>query len=278
MAIEDLLSGFQRDAFAALNAIFKQYGLGTLGPKIAEFIKEGYSPDTISLLLAETTEYKQRFAGNEIRRQKGLPVLSPAEYLAVETSYRQIMRAAGVPEGFYDQASDFRKFIENDVSPQEIQSRVQAASDFINSAPQEARDAFSKWYTKGDMIAFALDPKRAEPLVGKAFQASQIAGQADRHGFDVDRQFAEDLAAAGFNTAQASQGFGTIQQNIGNDQKLAAISGTSLTDREMMNELFFNDADTTLKRERLAGQEAARFGGSSAVGGSSLGSSTSGQI
>ena len=41
------------------------------------------------------------------------------EYLATERSYRQIMQEAGVPTGFYDQTSDFTKFLASDISPAE---------------------------------------------------------------------------------------------------------------------------------------------------------------
>lgn len=278
MALDDNFSGEQRNAFAALTAIFTEYGLGTLAPKIAEFIRNGYSGDTIGLLLRETPEYKQRFAANESRRAKGLPVLSPAEYLATERSYRQIMQAAGLPPGFYDSDDDFRRFLENDVSPQEIQQRVTAASDFVNSAPEEAKAFYRQWYTTGDMVAFALDPDRAAPLVGKAFAASRIGGSAQAHGLDVGRDYAERIANAGFDESQASQGFGMIQQTLDNDMKLAALSGESLTAGDLMDEIFMQDGSVTQKRRRLSEQEQARFGGASAVSGSTLGSSNAGQF
>jgi|SRR5215216_2530516 len=75
------LSGAQRDAYLALKSLFDGYGLGTLATKILEFVQNGYSSDTISVLLQETTEYKQRFAGNEKRKAAGLPVLRPGDYL-----------------------------------------------------------------------------------------------------------------------------------------------------------------------------------------------------
>lgn len=278
MALDDNFSGTQKDAFAALTAIFTEYGLGTLAPKIAEFIRSGYSGDTISLLLRETDEFKQRFAANESRRAKGLPVLSPAEYLATERSYRQIMQAGGLPVGFYDNDDDFRKFLENDVSPQEIQQRVTAASDFVNQAPEEAKAFYRQWYTTGDMVAFALDPERAAPLVGKAFTASRIGGQADARGLDIGRDYAERIASAGYDEQQASQGFGMIQQTVGNDMKLAALSGENLTQGDLMDEVFFQDGAVTTKRRKLSEQEQARFGGASAVSGSTLGTSNAGQI
>lgn len=278
MAIDNLLSGPNKDAFAALNALFSSYGIGSLGPKITEYLQNGYSADTVGLLLKETPEFKKRFAANEVRRKKGLPVLSPAEYLATETAYRQVMRAAGLPSGFYDKPDDFQKFLEADVSPTEIQSRVTEASNFVNSATQEQKALFSQWYTKGDMIAFALDPARAEPLVGKAFSASKIGGEAATQGLGIDKTMAQDIAARGITGEQASQGFSVIAGTIGNDQKLAAMSGDTITQYDAMREVFFNAADVTKKRDRLASQERGRFGGSSAVSGTSLGSSGAGQL
>ena len=56
MAIDNLLSGPQKDALAALNSLFTSYGIGSLAPKITEFLQNGYSADTIGLLLKETPD------------------------------------------------------------------------------------------------------------------------------------------------------------------------------------------------------------------------------
>jgi hypothetical protein len=278
VAIDSKLTGTQKDALAGLTELFKGYGLATLAPRISEYLTNGYSADTISLLLRETPEYKKRFAANDARRAKGLPVLSPAEYLATETAYRQVMRAAGLPPGFYDTNSDFQKFLENDVSPTEIQARVTEASNFVNNASQEQKALFSQWYTKGDMIAFALDPARAEPLVGKSFAAAKIGGEAATQGLGIDKTMAQDIASRGITSDQASQGFSVIAGTIGNDQKLGAMSGDNITGYDAMREVFFNDASVTKRRDRLSAQEQARFGGTSAVGSSSLGGSSAGAI
>src|SRR5690242_18300662 len=127
-------TAYSQDAFAYLSSIFASYGLSSLAPAIKNFLTQGYGTDTVALLLQETPEYKQRFAANDARIKAGLPALSPAEYLSVESAYRQVMSAAGVPKGFYDQPSDFQKWIADDVSPTEIKGRVDAATDFINSA------------------------------------------------------------------------------------------------------------------------------------------------
>ena len=116
-----------------LSQVFNSYGLNALAPKIKEFVQQGFTPDTVTLKLQETPEYKQRFIGNESRRKSGLSVLSPKEYLATEDAYRQIMRSTGLPKGFYDSPDDFSKFIESDVSPTELKQRVDLAQTAIDN-------------------------------------------------------------------------------------------------------------------------------------------------
>ena len=89
-----------------LSLLFKNYGLESLAPLIKQYVQDGYSADTVTLKLQDAPEYQRRFAGNESRKKAGLPVLSPAEYLATESAYKQIMRTAGLPEGFYDSYDD----------------------------------------------------------------------------------------------------------------------------------------------------------------------------
>lgn len=266
MAFETDLTGFNRDAFTALNDLFSSYGIGTLAPKITEFLKNGYSPDTISILLQQSPEYQQRFSANTARQKAGLPVLSPAEYLSTEKSYRQIMEAAGLPPGFYDQPQDFQKFLEEDKSPQEIQQRVQDATDFVNKSDPQTLQQFKQWYSTGDMIAYALDPDRAVPLIEKAFNASRIAGQGNRQGIGVDQSTAELLANRGITQDQASQGFGLIAGEKPTTDKLSSIYGDGLTTNDLVKETFLNDAAATQKRSVLASKERATFGGVTGTG------------
>lgn len=260
------LSGAQRDAAQAVLSLFGSYGLESLAPKIVEFVQQGYAAETVSLLLQDTVEYKKRFAGNAARIKKGLPALSPAEYLAVEKSYRQIMSTAGLPVGFYDQPDDFQKMIEADLAPQEVQNRVQAAADLVNNAPPEAMAAWRSWYTTGDAIAYALDPERASSAIDRAYKAAQIGGQATRQGVDVSRAFAEELAKAGVNQDAASQGFAAVAMERDNAAKLASLEGETLTTTDLARETFLNDSSVAQKRDKLASRERGRFGGSSGVG------------
>lgn len=278
MALTDDLTGPQRDANAAVLDLFTRYGLASLAPQIMNYIRAGYSSDTASIMLQDTTEYKTRFAGNAARLKAGLPVLSPAEYLSTERSYGDVMRKYGLPAGFHDQPSDFQKFIEADVSPSELNTRAQAASDFVNKNDPESLAYFKQFYSTGDMIAYALDPTRATPLVGKAFEASQIGGAAATQGIQVNKLVSEDLAGRGISADQASQGFGIVGQDVKQAASLSSIyGGQELTTQDLIDATFKSSADATTRKNKLASQERASFGGSGGAGNSALSRSDSNQ-
>jgi len=101
---------------------FAQYGLASLGVKVLELARKGYTESTITLELQNTDEYKTRFAANAERVKKNLTVLSPAEYLSVEDGYRQTLRAYGLTQ--FDNDAYVLQFIANDIAPSELFNRV----------------------------------------------------------------------------------------------------------------------------------------------------------
>jgi hypothetical protein len=264
------LTGAQRDVATAVLSLFKQYGLDALAGKIVQFVQQGFSADTISVMLQETPEYKKRFAANDVRVKKGLPALSPAEYISTERAYRQVMNAAGLPIGFYDSPTDFQKFLESDISPTEVQDRVNIASEAIYNADPGTRDYFSKWYSKGDMVAYALDPTKAAPIIERNIRAAEAAATAAQNGVGVGRDLAEKLATWGVNLQQLRQGFGFVGGELENASKLGEIYGTAISGEDLTSEVFLDDATAAKKRQKLSSQERASFGGSAGAGGSAL--------
>lgn len=263
--IQDL-SGDQRDAYSFLVDEFNQFGLGTLAPTIFNFIKQGYGADTITLLLQDTPEYKQRFAGNELRKKAGLPVLSPAQYLATESSYRAILTNAGMPKNFYDSPEDFANWIGGDVSPTELNGRVQLAVKDVMQAPNETKQALTDLYgvSQGDMLAYFIDQSKALPLLQIQAQAAEIGGQALTRGLSDAN--AERLAREGITTAQAAQGYSMIGENLNNLQAIANRFGTTFTQNEAEQAVFEPNAVTSgenalRKQTLLQAQERALFGG-----------------
>jgi hypothetical protein len=226
----DQLTGANRDAFVALNSLFSSYGLATLAPKIFSYIQNGYSADTIALLLQDTAEYKTRFAGNELRKKQGLPVLNPADYLATEASYRQIMASAGLPKSFYDSPSDYATWIGGDVSPTEIKSRVDLATAATTAADPYLKQQMAAFYGVDDahLTAYFLDQTKALPLLQKQEAAAQFGAEAARRGLLSDPTRMMDYVNQGFSQSQASQGFQQVADELPNLQALAQRFGYDL--------------------------------------------------
>jgi len=272
---EKLLAGTERDAFAAVTSLFKSYGLESLAGKIYDYIKNGYSSDTISILLQDSKEYKERFAGNEARKGAGLPVLSAGEYLSTEASYRQIMESAGLPSGFYDQHSDFNAWIGGNVSPSEVQTRVDLATQATVLANPNYKKALNAMgIADSELTAYFLDRTKSLPYIQKAAATAAIGAQALAQNMQFDQQYAETLATQGITADQAAQGYAQIALEQGNMQDLAGIYGTTYSQREAEQGVFEGNAGALGKKKRLASQERGAFSG--AAGGARGGLSSYG--
>lgn len=272
------LEGADRDAYAAITNTLKAYGLESLSSAVLGYIQQGYSADTISVLLPETDAYKKRFSANDVRRKAGLPALSPAEYLSVEDSYRQIMSTAGLPPGFYDEPGDFTKWIENDVSPTEVQNRVQVATDMVNNIDPAARQQFQQWYSTGDMVAYALDRDRATTVLERQWRAAQAGGAAKDQGLTLSQQQAERIASTGISANEARSGLGQAADLTRTNSRLGAIYGEDYSQDTAVEEVFFDSAPAGQQRKRLASQERAQFGGTSSTTTESLSRRRAGQV
>lgn len=261
---EKLLSGEDRDAFLAVNALFKSYGLETLAGKIYDYVKNGYSADTISILLQDSNEYKVRFSGNQSRIQAGLPVLSPAEYLATEASYRQIMESAGLPSGFYDQTSDFSDWIGKNISPTEIQSRVDLATQATILANPNYRRALNMMgINDGELTAYFLDSTKALPYLQKSAATAAIGGEALAQGLTFDKAYSEQLALQGIGQEEARSGYSQLASELETYQNLGRMYNEEFTQRTGEQALFEGSAEALRKKGRLLSQERGAFSGAS---------------
>lgn len=203
----------QNDAFATLKSLLDQYGLGSLADWAWQQLLENHSPNQILLDLYNQPEFKARFPGIEERQKKGLPPISPGEYIAYENAAGQIMRAAGFPPGFYDHPDDFTSFISNNVSVAEVSQRASLYQQAAYQAPPEVRQQLRDLYgiTEGHIAAYLADPDRALPLIQQQYQAATIGGEATlQHFGPLSQSEAERLAALGVTDQQAAQGFGQV--------------------------------------------------------------------
>lgn len=271
MAIDDPLKGAQRDAFEAMKGFFRDAGFkgadyDSLVKAVTGYVQSGYSGDTISLLLNETDAYKRRFKGNEERKKKGLPVLNPAEYLQMETSYKGLFRQYGLPAEMFDSSDDLTKYIVNEVSPSEMQDRLNLARSAVTSDNPAIRDTYRAWYAsglnEGDAIAAVLDPGRSLPEIERKVAAAQFGAAATRQSLALSQQRAEELAALGADTRDAVAAFGQVADIGVNAGAIASRYGLDYAgQRDAEDAVLLGDAAAARRVKRLGEREAAEFGG-----------------
>jgi hypothetical protein len=268
------------DAIEVMKARFKQYGLETLVEKIRQLAIEGASESTITLQLTETPEYQARFKANAVRLKNNLTVLAPAEYLAVEDSYRQTLRAYGLKQ--FDTDEYVSQFIANDVSPTELSNRVQLAVQRVQNSDPAVSKTLRDYYGIGqaDLVAYTLDPATQFQKIERQVQAAEIGTAARLQGLETGVGVAEQLAAQGVTQAEAQKGYATIADILPTAEKLSSIYGTTLEgygQSQAEQEVFNSLASAQRARQRLTAREVAQFGGNSGLAKTAL-STGSGQI
>jgi len=277
-----------QSAYSLLFEQFNQYGLGALVEPLKGFIQDGLSEAEFTLRLRDTDAYRKRFAANQTRISKGLRAISEAEYIRLEDQYQETMRRYGMPETYYKRGDmgrqeGFEKFIGSDVSPVELEDRIQTAYNrVINANPEVAQSlrAFYPDVTDGDILAYALDPDKAIENIKRKVTAAEIGSGATRAGLATGVSRAEELARAGVTKEQAASGFGTIASGLERGRQLSQIyKQPDYTQAVAEAEVFaLPDAEKARRQRRKLGKlEAATFGGTSGITGGALDRERAGQ-
>jgi len=281
------LTSDQKSAFDLLKDTFTQYGLNvpdssgqSLIDIINGYIQQGYTDaDTVNLKLKETSQYKTRFAGNEMLRAAGQNVLSEGEYLATENQIRQNLKQYGVSSDQFMNHDYVAKIIGAGVSANEVADRAKAASDFVYSTPQSVRDQYLKLYgvDAGHLTEAFLDPKVAEPVINNQIRKATILGAAQDQGLgkNVTGSLAQEIGNVNPNIsyAQAASGFAQASENAQRGETLSKIYGGDQYGIEQATSEQFGTAgaaSATARKKMLASQERASFAGTSGIRAGSL--------
>lgn len=262
----------QQSAYNIITDTLSRYGLTELSGFVNDLVfKENVlNTDIIYGRVKETAEYARRFAGNEARRRAGFNVLSEEAYIGQENTYRQLLRTAGLPAGFYDSNEDFTAFIAGDVSPSELNTRINDGYNAVKNSDPQVIAEMQRLYGVDDsqLAAYFLDPVKATPILLRQAQASQISAQATRQaGTEISAQQAEQLAIEGVTTQQAQAGFATIGQAQELFNPLAGEQGVGMTQQEQIGAVFSTDAAAAQRlRKKQAERTAAFQGGGSFAG------------
>ncbi len=260
--------GAQRDAYAALSTLFQTYGLETLAPSILDYLQQGFGADTITTLLQQTPEYKNRFAGNDARIANGLAVLTPAEYMSTEASYRQLLQASGVDPAAMNK-SQYSEWIGKDISPTEIQDRVNLAVQATTNAGPGITQGFQQLgINQGDLVSYFLNDKNPMPQLQLKMNTANILGAGLARGIQTKTDLATQYAQEGVSYAQAQAGYQKAQAVIPAGQDLTNIykNQKAYGAEEATQEYVGQNAQGQLQREALGRQEQATFTGSGGEG------------
>jgi len=276
---QDEVSKEDKDAFALLKDLFASYGLDELYPVIEGYMKSGMGPSEAKIKLKGEQAYKDRFKGNEVRRSKGLNVLSEAEYLDLENSYSETLKAYGLQNYFgsavttQDRKNRNLKIadvIGNDISAVEFKDRVSTAVDRVANADAFTKTAFNRFYNIGEaeLIGYFLDPQKALVNLKEKAAAAEIGGAALGQQLAASVTSAEDLARFGISREQAQVGYANIAEILPTAGKLSQIyaqEGITYGQTEAEAETFKGLASEQRKRQRLVARETGAFGGASGI-------------
>jgi hypothetical protein len=256
----------QTDAFSRLRALLSRVGLSELEGAVQGIITGGTvdlnDSNAIIFALRDQPAYQRRFAGNAARARKGLPELDPSTYVGLEETYRQLMRSNGLPLGFYDQTDDFQRLIEGDVSPQELQERIQQGYRRVQDADPEVRRQMRELYQVDDnaLAAYFLDPDRATPLLTRQARAAEIAARGREQGrMQLTALQAEELAARGITPEEAQARF--TQQGLLSGLYTEMTGEEVLTQEQQLGATFGYDVAAQQALERRRAQRVAEFAG-----------------
>jgi len=270
-----------------LKDIFAQYGLEDLASTIEGYMKDDIGVNQATLLLKQTPAYQTRFAGNQMRLKSGLNVLSEAEYLALENSYSETLKAYG-QAGYFgvDRAARQAKLaaaIGADISAVEFKDRISTVVDRVTNADPAVKSTLRSFYniTDEDLVGYFLNPKENLPRLKEKVTSAEIGTSAMAQGLSSNVASAEELAKYGVDLETARKGYATIADILPTASKLGDIykeEGIKYTQGTAEEETFKGLASAQRKRQRLAEKEVASFSGQSGVMRGSLNRASSGLI
>jgi len=265
------------DAYQKLYDEFNGLGLGALVSDAKDLLMKATSISAMPDALRTTKAYKDRFSANDARIANGLSALSPAQYLAKEDAYQNLMRNYGLPASYYatgqyGKQEGFDKLLSNDVSAVELEDRIATAQQRVINSNPEVLKALKQFYpdiNNADILAYTLDPKNALDTIHRKVTAAEIGGAALAQGLQANGGTAESLAGQGITKAQAQQGYTNVAEMVPRGSQLSDIYGQGAYTQGTAEAEVFNTAGAaaaTAKRKKLTSLETAQFQGSSGVG------------
>lgn len=265
---------FDARGAATIKSLLSSYGLGELVPQVDGWVRQGLSWAEIEVQLRDPSTAAGKVVDRlypeiQLRTKAGKQPMSIQEIQGFRTDALKLMRAAGVPQGFYDTPSDMQKFIVGDVSLTELRDRINEFEQFgaqIAAGAGGELDLFQRHYgvqpTAIELAALVLDPDKALPGLKRQFGAVRLDVSAGRAGYgDLSGSEAERLADVGISQQQAVSGFGQLASST---QLFDALPGQGASEdtisrQDQLAAAFEGSSGAQQRIERQAAKRKAAF-------------------
>lgn len=283
----------QQSAFDLARGLASQFGLGEgIANRLIDMVSnQGYTPEAVNLAIQETPEFKERFKGLELYKKnfaadieagrKAMPP-TPQQYIGFEQYYQEVLNRYGL--GDLATRDTFAQFIGGDVSPMEVQERVEKVYDKVINADDLLKEQLRTYFPNLGTSDFAkalltgASPEDMATQLQRKVSRAEISSEMARAGLGVRQPLAEELQTLGVTREEARKGFSRVAGALAPTQKLAQIyEGTAAgIEEELIGEEL--KGLQSQRRKRLQRQEQATFSGRSGLSTTSLQGQAAGTI
>ena len=176
------------------------------------------------------------------------------------------MKRYDIPSGVFDTKEYLGKLIANNVNQVDLEKRLIAVQDTVMSYDPSivkyAKDTYG--IGVGDLMAWALSPELALPVIEQQAKAMKIGGAAYAAGLaaqDITKSEAESLATAGVTQQQAQQGFTNVAQMGQYSQDLPGITNPAETvsTQDLINAQFATSPEAIVKVNKAKASKLSEY-------------------
>lgn len=164
----------------------------------------------------DSSAYDQVFEGN--RREDGSLRMDEQEYYGYRRGWQRALVGYGLNPSEFQARGRFVAAVTNELSIQELESRLQFAQDEVIDNVEAVSEFYSSNYgidlSPEAILGMHIDPDIQKDVLERRVQASQIGGEAAVRGFSRSIDRAESLARAGITQQQARDLYGQAQANL----------------------------------------------------------------
>jgi hypothetical protein len=261
-----------------LKQLLRDNGLAELADVLTAAI-QNFGVENDALVYQEirkTPVYQQRFKGSFDRLAAGKSFIDEGTYLQQERMYEETLKA--YQAGDLASKENFARFIANDVSPNELSNRFDAAyvrvTNAVNSNDKALVDELKKMYpgvTNAELAKTLLLGNEGSQYLKNKINIAEVKAAETEAGMQSSLG-AEFLTSQGISRGQARAGLSKVaEQKTGFEQASRAFGETSVEGLQGELERESLLGQTSKRTKRLASQARAEFGGQSAIKAGSLG-------